>query len=288
MLCAVWFAWAACAQARPLTVVDDRGRLVTLSAPAQRIVALAPSITEIVYAAGAGPRLVGVARYSDYPKEASRLPQIGDASRIDLERVLALRPDLVVGWKTGNQMADLERLERLGFNVFVAEPTTLAAIPQVLRALGALAGMPATALAAAQDFELGIEQLRARYAERAPVRVFYEIWHRPLMTVNGTHMISDVIRLCGGINVFAATGVLTPVVSFESVLAARPQVVLGGSSLATPAEFRSVWAGYSGYSGLRNIKALYVDPDHIQRQTPRVLRGAQAVCEHLDGVRAGQ
>ena len=282
---AVLVATAVYAHASGVVVTDDRGKTLALARPAQRIVTMAPSITEMVYAAGAGTKLVGVARYSDYPPQAAQLPQVGDASRVDLERVVALRPDLVIGWKSGNQAADFERLERLGFTLYVAEPAALAAIPPLLRAIGALAGTRAPAQAAADEFERGIDRLRARYGERPRVRVFYEIWHQPLMTVNGRHMISDVIRLCGGSNVFAGVGVLTPVVSLESVLAARPEVVLGGSSLTTSEELSSMWDRYRSFSALRDIKALYVDPDYIQRQTPRVLQGAQAVCAHLEQTR---
>lgn len=285
---AILLVTAMSVHAGAIVSADDRGKTLVLPGPAQRIIALAPSITELVYAAGAGDRLVGVARYSDYPAQAEHIPQIGDASRVDLERVLALRPDLIIGWKSGNQAADIERLEQLGFNVFVAEPAALAAIPQLLRSIGVLTGTPAPARIAADEFERGIAALRHRYGSRARVRVFYEIWHDPLMTVNARHMISDIIRLCGGSNVFAGVAVLTPVVSLESVLAAQPEVVLGGSSATTPAEFATMWNRYRSYARLRDIKALYVDPDHIQRQTPRVLQGAQAVCEHLEKVRVGR
>ncbi|MEO8441802.1 MAG: cobalamin-binding protein [Betaproteobacteria bacterium] len=276
------------ARAAGISVVDDRGVRVTLAAPALNIVSLAPSITELVFAAGAGAKLTGVPRFSDYPAAARSIAQIGDASRIDLERVLSLKPDLVVAWKTGNHAADFERLERLGFVVFVAEPGTLAAIPRLLRAIAALAGTREPAQHAAAEFERGIAALDAQYRTRSPVRVFYEIWHQPLMTVSGQHLISDVIALCGGVNIFAATPALTPVVSLESVIAARPEVVLGGSSATTPEEFIAPWLSDEHYAGLRNVHAMYVDPDYIQRQTPRVLRGARLVCEHLDTVRLTQ
>jgi iron complex transport system substrate-binding protein len=280
------FAVAAGAHAGAVTVTDDRGKAVTLPLPAQRIVTLAPSVTELVYAAGAGDRLVGVASYSDYPPAAGTLAQVGDASRIDFERVLSLNPDLVIGWKSGNHAADVERIEQLGFPVFMVEPETLGAISQSLRAVGALAGTAATAQRAAEEFEHGVAVLRKRYAARAKVRVFYEIWHAPLMTVNGRHMISDVIRLCGGANVFAGLAPLTPVVSLEGVIAAQPEVVLGGSSATTTEEFAAQWRRYEQFTELRNVRALYVDPDRIQRQTPRVLEGAETVCRHLDEVRS--
>ena len=281
-------AFAGSAWGAEITATDDRGRTVTLPAPAQRIVAMAPSITELAYAAGAGARLVGVARYSDYPAAAKAVPQVGDASRIDLERVLSLKPDLVIGWKSGNQVADVDRLEKLGFKVYVVEPATLAAIPQLLRAVGSLAGTGAIAQIAADEFERSIAALRERYGARSKVRVFYEIWHTPLMTVNGRHMINDVIGLCGGSNIFAGLPTLTPVVSLEGVIALQPEVVLGGSSATAPDEFAAQWRSYQGFEKLRNVNAMFVDPDHIQRQTPRILEGAQTVCEHLEKIRANR
>ena len=278
-------ALALSAHAAEITVTDDRGKRVTLLAPAQRIIALAPSITELVYAAGAGGRLVGVARFSDYPAAAKDIQHIGDASRIDLERVLSLKPDLIIGWISGNPAADVERLEQLGFRIYMVEPATLAAMPRLLRAIGTLAGTGASAQGAADEFERSVTALRERYGARPTVRVFYEIWHQPLMTVNGRHMISGVIRLCGGANVFAELTTLTPVVSLEAVITAQPEVVLGGSSATTPGEFAAQWRSYEGFAGMRNVKAMYVDPDRIQRQTPRILEGAQTVCGHLEKFR---
>ncbi len=278
----------AAAHAADIAVTDDRGKSVMLSAPAQRIIALAPFVTELAYAAGAGDKLVGVARFSDYPQAAKNIPQIGDASRIDLERVLSLQPDLIVGWKSGNQVADIERLERLGFKTYVAEPATIAAIPQLLRAIGSLAGTSAIAQGTAEEFERSVTALRERYGARPKVRVFYEIWHQPLMTVNGRHMISDVIRLCGGANVFSGLATLTPVVSLESVIAAQPEVVIGGSSATTPEEFAAQWRSYKSFVKLRDVKAMFVDPDRIQRQTPRILQGVETVCQHLDAVRTAR
>ena len=285
---AAMLLFALSARGAGITGTDDRGKTVRLAAPAQRIIALAPSVTELVYAAGAGDRLVGVARYSDYPVAATGIAQVGDASRIDLERVLSLKPDLIIGWKSGNQVADVERLEQLGFRVFIVEPATLAVIPQLLRAVGSLAGTGILASRAADDFERSVAALRERYGARPRVRVFYEIWHTPLMTVNGRHMISDVISLCGGSNVFADLATLTPVVSLEGVITARPEVVIGGSSATTPDEFAGQWRRYEGFVRLRNVKAMYVDPDHIQRQTPRILEGAQTVCEHLERIRGSR
>jgi len=284
LLCLALAAHCALASA-DIVVTDDRGVTLHLDAPARRIVALAPSITEMVFAAGAGAQLAAVPRFSDFPPQAAALPQIGDAASLDAERILSLKPDLVIGWKSGNRAADLARLERLGLKLFVIEPVALDDVPRALRAIGALAGTLATAETAARAFEVRVQVLRVRYANASKVRVFYEIWHQPLMTVNDRHMISDVMRLCGGENIFAGLPLLTPVVSLEDVMARKPQVVLGGGSSMAADELAALWRTQARLTGLRDIPVLRVDPDAIQRQTPRVLLGADAVCAHLDTVR---
>jgi iron complex transport system substrate-binding protein len=275
----------ATALSAAVQVKDDRGVVVNVPARPARIIALSPHLAEIVFAAGAGAQLAAVVRYSDYPEAARRLPQVGDASRIDLERVMALKPDLILGWQSGNPAGDLERLERLGFRVFVTEPHTLSDIARLVRTIGTFAGSTATANAAAADFERDLAALRGRYSAQAPVRVFYEIWHRPLLTVNGAHLISDVIALCGGTNVFAGAAMLTPSVSLEAVLASRPQVIIGGSSAIRPHELASEWQR-TRIAALREIPVRYVPADLIQRQTLRIAQGAGLVCEYLDEVRA--
>ncbi|MFN7086097.1 MAG: cobalamin-binding protein [Burkholderiales bacterium] len=264
-----------------VTLADDRGQAVALAMPAQRIVTLAPHLAEIVSAAGAGGKLAGVARFSDFPEAASRLPQVGDSSRVDLERIVALKPDLILAWQSGNQAADIARLERLGFPVFVTEAARLDDIPRLLRAAGALAGTLPEAERAAQKFMNKINALKNKYDARPPLRVFYEVWHRPLITVNGRHMISDVIRLCGGRNVFADAAGLTPVVSEEAVLAARPDVVVGGGSAA---RFAAQWRA-SAAPALRGLPVFHIDPDIMQRSTPRIVEGARLLCERLESVR---
>ena len=264
--------------------VDDRGIAVDVPPDPKRIVALSPHLAEIVYAAGAGAKLAAVVRYSDFPPEAARLPRVGDASRLDVERILALKPDLVLGWKSGNPLHDLARVERMGFPLFVTEPSRVADIPRLVRTIGALAGTAAAAEKAATAFERELERLRQRYSTQAAVRVFYEIWHRPLLTVNGRHLISDVIALCGGLNVFADAPVLTPSVSLESVLAARPDVILGGSSAMRPGDLEAEWAA-APVGALRSVAVRHVPADVIQRQTPRMIEGARVVCGHLDEVR---
>ncbi|MGZ8230423.1 MAG: cobalamin-binding protein [Burkholderiales bacterium] len=288
--------WVRCAYVFVLLVIlqvlpafagelrDDRGISVSWTAKPERIVALSPHLVEIAFAAGAGRQLAAGVRFSDYPEAAASLPQVGDASRIDLERVLAIGPDLILGWQSGNPAGDLQRLEQRGFRVFVTEPRRLTDIARLLRLVGVLAGTEAHAERAAAAFEARLEALRRRYGARTPVRVFYEIWHRPLLTVNGRHIISDLIELCGGSNVFADAPVLTPSVSLEAVLHARPQVILGGSSSMEPAAFASEWRHVRS-AGLREVPVRHVPPDLVQRQTPRIAEGAGTVCEHIDAIR---
>ncbi len=281
------FLAASAATGADVGLRDDRGVHVRLAAPAQRIVALAPNLVELTYAAGAGRRLVGVALYSDYPEDARHVTQVGDAARVDLERIMALDPDLVLAWKSGNQAGDIEKLEGLGITVFVTEPVRISDIPRLLRTIGVLAGTGADAERAAQGFEQGTRSLRQNHAEARHVRVLYEVWHRPLITVSGGHIISDVIALCGGVNVFGAAPGLTPSVSLEAVVAARAEVVLGGARTGGEAELRRDWRE-APVSSLRALPVFYVDPDLIQRQTPRILEGARIVCAALDSVRTGK
>jgi iron complex transport system substrate-binding protein len=263
---------------------DDRGVDVSIPPAPARIVALSPHLAEIVYAAGAGGQLAAAVRYSDFPEAAARLARVGDATRLDIERIFALQPDLILGWKSGNPAHDLRRLETLKLPLFVTEAQRLTDIPRLIRMVGAIAGTQPEANSAADALERELESLRSRYGTRPRIRVFYEIWHRPLLTVNGRHIISDVIDLCGGTNVFGGAPLLTPSVSMESVLAARPDVVLGGSSAMRPEDLAAQWRA-APISALRGLPALYVPADLIQRQTPRIVEGARIVCGHLDAVR---
>lgn len=274
----------AVAPASAAALKDDRAVAVAVSAHPARIAALSPHLAEIAYAAGAGNQLAATVRYSNYPEAAQRLPRIGDASHVDLERMLAIRPDLVLGWKSGNRAHDLERLERMGFAVFVTEAKRLADIARIVRAVGALAGTQAVADENADALERNLDTLRQSYGGRKTVRVFYQVWHQPLLTVNGEHLISDVIALCGGHNVFADAPVLTPAVSLEAVVAARPDIVLGGSSAGMPEDLARQWRN-APVALARALPVRHVPPDLIQRQTPRIVEAARIVCHRLNEVR---
>ncbi|MGQ0546420.1 MAG: cobalamin-binding protein [Betaproteobacteria bacterium] len=247
-------------------VQDDYGHRVALQAPAQRIVSLSPHLTELLYAAGAGAKVVGAVDYSDYPPEARRLPRVGGDAAIDLEAVLALKPDLVVAWPNAGTARAINRLAELGLPTFRSEPRELEDIPRTIEKLAALAGTSSDAPAA---FRRRVAELRTRYSRRPTVRVFYQVWDRPLQTVNGDHVISKVIRLCGGENVFAALPAIAPEIDREALLRARPEVIVSSDPQAAP-------------------PAQFVPGELIQRHTPRLLDGAERLCRILEAARTSR
>lgn len=268
-----------------ITLTDDAGQPLRLDKPATRIVSLAPHVTELLFAAGAGARVVGVVAYSDFPPEARALPQVGSYTQVDLEAVIALRPDLVVGWKSGNREQHLERLRALGIAVWLNEPRSLDDVARSIEALGTLAGSTAVAQANADAFRRRHARLKADYSERPTVRTFYQIWDRPLMTVNDEHVIADVIRLCGGQNVFGTLAQLAPTIGVESVLAANPEaIVASGMDEARP-EWLDQWKRWPALAATAADNLFFVPPDLIQRHTPRLLDGAEALCAHLETAR---
>lgn len=275
------------AVAQPVTVEDFAGRSVTLPAPAQRIVALAPHSVENLFSAGAGDRLVGVVSFSNYPPAASTIPEVGSYNAFSLEAIASVRPDLIVMWGSGNGSQALSRLEMLGVPVFVSEPRRLADIPRVIRALGRLAGTAQAGEAEALTVEQTIAGLRERYRADPPISVFYEIWNEPLQTVNGEHLISQVIELCGGRNIFADVGALAPRISIESVLARAPEAIVASGMGELRPEWLDAWQRYPSIPAVRNGALFFVHPDHLQRPTARVLLGARTLCEQLDSLRVG-
>jgi iron complex transport system substrate-binding protein len=278
-LLALALAAGAAAGTHALQLKDDGGVTLALERPARRMVSLAPHLAEIAFAAGAGASLAGVSAFSHHPVEARRLPVVASHGRVDIERLIALRPDLVLAWQSGNSPLQIDRVRRLGVPVVVTEVRSLADVPRLVRLVGALAGSEAPAEARARNLEDEIESLRIRYAGARQLEVFLEIWHRPMLTVNGTHLISDALRLCGGRNVFAAAKTLTPVVSREQVLSARPDaIVTGGLGSAA----REAWRGLEPVPAVRDGRIYSIDSDLLHGQGPRVVQGVRALCERLD------
>lgn len=285
-LCASLLAALACLPARgEIVVTDVDGTSIRLAAPARRIVSLTPHITELLFAAGAGDRMVGTAQYSDYPPAARSLPRVGGHA-LDLEAIVALKPDLVLGWKSGNAAASVARLRALGLTVHLSEPGRIEDIAGELERIGLLAGTGATADAAAKAFRERYAKLAARYSRRPPVTVFYQIWKQPLMTVNGKQIISDAIRLCGGRNVFEQLPVLAPTVTVEAVIAVNPEVIVASGMGESRPEWLDDWRRWTTLKAVVRDNLYFVPPDLLQRHTPRILDGAEKLCTHLEAVRA--
>ena len=261
--------------------------LLGAAAPAQdrplRIVSLAPHLTELVFAAGAGETLVGTVAYSDYPAQALDIERIGDAWRVDLERLVALQPDLVLAWPSGTPEQTLQRLGPSGLEVVLLPTDRLADVAAALRRIGVLTGRAAEAGAAASRFEAGVAALRERHAADPVVSVFVQLDDQPLYTINGRHLISEVVELCGGRNVFGELPQLAPAVSLESVLARDPQVILTTDD--TIADPRRAWSRWQGMRAVRAGTIYAVPADTVSRATPRLIEGIAAVCEALAATR---
>jgi len=273
-----------------VTVTDDAGQTVTLAQPARRIVSLAPHVTELIYAAGGGERIVGTVSYSDYPPPARDIPRVGDNKALDLERIAALKPDLIVVWRHGNAQKQTDRLRALGMPLFYSEPRRLESIPENLEKLGMLMGTEAVANRAAADFRQQASTLRKTYADRPPVTVFYQVWQQPLMTLNGQHLVSDLLTLCGGRNLFAKESPLVPTVSVEAVVAGNPEVMLTAGMGATrpdkPLADFSMWEKWKQVTAVARNNLFIIDGDLVNRAGPRVVQGAAEICKDLELARS--
>ena len=268
-----------------VVVKDDTGMELHLKQPARRIIALAPHIAETLLAAGAGDRLVGTVQYSDYPEAAKKVPRIGSYVQIDMEALLALKPDLVIGWQSGNSSAHIEKIRQLGIPVYITQPNRIDDIASDLERYGVLLGNQDGARAAAV-FRTRLSALRQHYSSQPKVRIFYQVWKEPLMTVGGTQIISDVIRLCGGDNVFGQLEQMAPTVTVEAVLAANPEaIVASGMGEARP-EWLDDWRRWTQITAVARDNLFFIPPDIIQRHTPRLLDGAERLCRQLDTARA--
>ncbi len=281
-----WLGAAGPAQAE-VAVQDDSGQWVRLAQPARRIVSLAPHLTENLFAAGAGEHLVGTVARSDYPPAARTLPQVGTYPRVDLEALLALKPDLVLAWQSGNAPVQIEKLRALGVPLYISQPDRIEDIAREVERLGTLAGTSAQAGTVAAQMRTRLADLRARFGHRgeAPVRTFYQVWHQPIVTVAGTQIIGAAIRLCGGENVFATLPQLAPHVTVEAVVTANPEaIVVSGQDEQRPA-WLDDWRRWPSITAVARGNLFFVPARQIQRHTPQFFDGVEALCRQLETAR---
>jgi iron complex transport system substrate-binding protein len=268
-----------------VTVTDDAGHVVTLAAPARRVIAMAPHVTELLYAAGGGGAVVGAMNYSDYPAAAKALPLVGSDAQIDIERVLALKPDLIVVWQSGNTARQLEQLTKLGIPLFYSEPQRFEQVATSLERLGILLGTSAPAARAAAAFRQDVARLRQRYGQQPKVRMFYQVWDKPVYTLSNAHIIGDAIALCGGENVFGDLRVVAPSVSLEAVLQADPEAIFGSEKNDAADTGIDMWKTFPHLAAIERGNLFRIQGVLLTRPGPRLAQGAALLCEKLELVR---
>jgi iron complex transport system substrate-binding protein len=284
LLCVAVLAPASSAAA-PVSLVDDEGRTLTLREPARRIVSLAPGATAMLFAAGAGERIVATVQYADEPDAARAIPRVGDAQAFDLERILALRPDLVVVWSNGNSAASIERLQRLGLPLYRHKAERLSELAAAVRRMGAIADSRAVADAAARQLDARIAALRAQARGASPLQVFLQVWDHPLYTVGGQQPLSEALELCGARNIFADLSMPAPVVSTEAVLARAPDVVVAAAQAGPAVQWLAQWRGYPMLRATRSDNLIAFEDTSLTRIGPAAIVATEKLCRVLDAAR---
>lgn len=268
-----------------VSVKDDENNIVVLEQPAKRIISLAPHITESLFSAGAGDKIIGAVSYSDYPEAAKKILRVGGYPSLDLEKIISLKPDLVIVWASGNNNKQIEKLRTFGLNIFMSEPRYPEDIAKTIRRFGVLAGTTEVAEKSYQEFLQHYNSLKKRFSKKKKVKVFYQIWNKPIMTISGGHLISEIIELCGGENVFANLSTLTPRISLEAVLASNSEIIISGGMGKARPDWVEEWRPWQQLPAVKNEQLYFIEPALMQRVGPRILDGADILCELLDKAR---
>lgn len=267
-----------------IQTIDSKGHIIKFSQPAKRIISLAPHATELLFAAGATNQIVGTVNYSDYPDAAKKIPRIGGYNKFDLESILSMKPDLIVAWSGGNSNDQLKKIKQLGIKVFMSEPKKFTDIPHNILNMGKFLGTNTTAITAANNFLTEFDRLKKQYPKTTEVKVFYQVWNQPLMTISNNHLIDQVIKFCSGKNVFGPLNIISPRVSIESVIAKNPDAIISGMT-KNRKNWLPEWDKWTSISAVKNKHVYGINADLLVRQTPRILQGAQKMCEILSRVR---
>ncbi len=269
-----------------VSVIDDTGKTITLDKPVKRIITLSPTLTEMIYAVGAEEMLVATVEYSNYPKAANDIPRIGNYEKFDMERLLLFKPDLVIGWMNANTANQLSQIEKLNIRVFRSEePRQFSDIAKALRTFGTLLAKESAAEQAAKEFEDKLAQLVSRNKDKVKLNVFYQVWYQPIYTIGGEHVISRVMQLCGLNNVFADARILAPKVTHEAVIKKNPDIIISGGMASARPEWLDNWKIWKSMTAIKKKNLFWIHPDLIHRQSPRILQGAEIMCQHADTAR---
>ena len=269
--------------AHAFQVNDDAGHALSINAPAQRIISLSPSITENLFAIGVGDRIIGTTTYSDFPAAAKNIPIIGDYQSLDLERIAALKPDVIIAWQGGNSPAQLAALERLNIPVYFHRVQTLADIPVALMRLAQLTGVENSAAPIILNAYRTLPLLRD--APQPIMPTFYQVWHAPLMTLNGSSWVSDALARCGARNVFADLPLTAPTVNIEEVLRLKPSIIATATPGGQPDDSLKEWLQWVDLPAIRAQGLLYTDADSMNRATLRTLAATHDLCTKIAQVR---
>lgn len=267
---------------------DDTGNILEFTSPVKRVVSLSPHNTEIMFEIGAGDLLVGVVDHSDYPPEAASIPSVGGYHQTNIELILSLKPDLILGWQSGNDSRVLTKLKQMGFSLYLTEPKTLKDIERTMQQLAQLTAVEITAEPRIKRFKKTREKLLLENKDKPPVTVFYQVWQEPLYTLGGTHFSQDLFALCNVKNAFGDIMENAPIVSIESIISRDPDMMLTGHRHGKKAfkQLEEKWSAWSQLSAVKNKQLHFVDADLFTRSSPRALQGAVHLCELADGVRA--
>jgi len=266
-----------------IQVRDDENTVITLNEPAKRIISLSPGNTELLFSAGGGEFVKGVVSFSDYPEAAKSIPQIGNFNSIDLERVLSLKPDLIVAWKSGNPPLQISKLKELGLTVFMSEPRSFSDIPETIIKFGKLMNTEKQAKKSVTKFNNRLNKIKSQYTGNFPKkRVFIQIWDSPIMSINGEHLISRIVERCNGVNIFSNHPTLTLTPGTETVLKENPDVIIVTRSEDLGNSWLDRWKQWPFISAVKNNQLFTAIPDHFVRHTDRIILGMEAVCKQLN------
>jgi iron complex transport system substrate-binding protein len=268
-----------------VSAVDARGKTLALPAKATRVISLAPSITELLFSAGAQSSLVGAVDFSNYPAQAAAVARVGSYANFDYEAIVKLKPDLIIGWQSGNPAEKIRHLEQLGLRVFLLEPRRLNDLTQSVASLAQLAGDEKIAAEAIKTFNAGVEPLQLANKHAKPVRVFYQIWHQPLMTLNNQHLFNEMLASCGGVNVFGSLPALAPKIDIEAVIAANPDVIIASGMDEARPQWLDQWQRWPMLKAVKNGHLFFIPPDLLQRQSLRAAQGISQLCAALEKAR---